>query len=114
MAQIWSYTFYMQLDKYEVHLNIEVWNEQRDHCGFASKLVRLPFQPYPNMVIKFHVAEVCFESVVWDMAAKAFDATAKIVAGLKQDQYLDLHYYLDEFRRDDWNIIHPRERHWSC
>ncbi len=104
------YTQYM--DRYEVYFTIEVWNEGKDQCGFATRRLHVPFQPHTNMRIKFRLGEFCFTHVVWDMTAQVFEATAQVVAGWDDEKFLDVHYFMDEFRRDEWNIIHPRPRQW--
>lgn len=97
---------------YEVYFNIEIWNEEKTHCGFANRRLRLPFQPIENMIIKFRVGELRFTHVLWDMTAQVFEATSYVIAGWDQQKYLDVNHYIDEFRRDHWNIIQPRERKW--
>jgi hypothetical protein len=97
---------------FEVYLNIEIWNEHKTECGFASKVVRLPFQPNEGMALKLRLGNYRFEDVVYDMEAKVFEATSYVVAAWNNEQFLDVNYYIDEFRRDHWNVILPRPMTW--
>ncbi|EAT12984.1 hypothetical protein HF888_00970 [Bermanella marisrubri] len=98
---------------FEIYLNVEIWNQDKTHCGFANKRTKLPFQPHCGMIIKTKLGEFCFPHVVWDMTTRVFEASSRVVAGWdEQQRFLDVQYYIDEFRRDSWNIIQPRERKW--
>jgi hypothetical protein len=97
---------------YEVYLNIEIWNEDKDQCGFATKVVHLPFQPVEGFQLKLRLGNYRFNEVVYDLSTKVFEATSFVVAGWDQERYLDVNHYIDEFRRDRWNVIQPRAMTW--